>query len=286
MRILYYLLLKPLSLLPLRVLHRLSDLLYLVIYYLVGYRKKVVFDNLHNSFPEKSEAEITYIAKGYYRHLCDYVTEGIRLFSMPKAEAVRRVRLLNPEVPNRIAAEGRGVIFVTGHYADWEMGSTALDPQLQHKLCIIAAPIKNKFLEKKINAYRTRCGALTVSRQEIIGFMRQTGNAVNATVFLSDQAPPNSHGHYYRTTFLNQKTSVVLGTEILAKRYNLPVIFIKQKCIKRGYYTLEAVLLTENPQTTEKYAVTEMHTRLLEEMIREDPKYWLWSHRRWKRDRE
>ncbi len=283
MPVLYYFLLKPLSLLPLSVLHVLSDFLFLVIYYLVGYRKKVVFKNLHSSFPEKNEQEIKSIARGYYRHLCDYIVEGIRLFSMPKAEALRRVKMLNPEVPDRIAAQGRGVIFVTGHYADWEMGSVALDPQLRHKLCIIAAPIKNKFLDKKINAYRRRCGAKIVSRQEIVSFMRKTGTEVNATVFLGDQAPPNNHGNYYWTNFLNQETPVVLGAEMFAKRYNLPVIYIKQKRVKRGYYTMEAVLLTENPQETERYEITEMHTRLLEEMIREEPQYWLWSHRRWKR---
>lgn len=284
-RFLYYCLLKPLSYLPLSVLYRLSDFIFLVIYYLVGYRRKVVFSNLHNAFPEKTETEITRIAKGFYRHLCDWIVESIRIFSMPREEAVRRVRVLNPKVADRVAATGKPVILTAAHYATWEMATVGFGLQLELEPYVIMAPIKNKFWQKKIVQSRTRFRTRYLKMRGIRSFLSARHPHPVGVVFVGDQAPPDSTGRYYWTTFLNQETPVMLGTERFAKIYDLPVIYMKQQRIKRGYYTLEMIPLTDTPKATETFEITEMHTRLLEEIILDAPRFWLWSHKRWKRKR-
>lgn len=284
-KILYYLFLKPLSLLPLSILYILSDVTCFVMYRVIGYRKKVVFTNLRNSFPEKTEAEITKIAKGFYSHLCDIVVESVRIFSISKEEALRRCVVLNPEVADKLAKEGRSIVFSAGHYLTWEMAATSFAMQFEHWPLGLIAPVKNKFLQEKIITSRTKYGTGVVLMHEARAFIEENKHNLIAPVFIGDQAPSSNEGHYYWTTFLNQETPVMLGTEKYAKQYDWPVIFLRQRKVKRGYYTVELVLLEENPQETAEYEITEKHTRFLEGMIMEKPEYWLWSHKRWKRKR-
>lgn len=281
-QILYYLILKPLSLLPLPVLHLLSDFIYLILYKIIGYRKKVVFSNIRHSFPEKTEKEIKEIADGFYAHLCDMMVESIRIFSISQEEAIKRCRVINPEVSNRFAEQGRSVLFAAGHYAVWEMAATGFDPQFKHWPFGLIAPIKNKFFFDKFVSSRTKFGTGVVVMQQVSQFMEKHQDKLIAPVFIGDQSPNDPKKRLYWTTFLHQNTPIMLGAEKYAKQYDMPVIFLRQKRVKRGYYTVELILLEEHPRTTAEFEITEKHTRVLEEMIREEPRYWLWSHRRWK----
>lgn len=286
--ILYYLIIKPLSLLPLPILHLVSDFLYFVIYRIVGYRKKVVFVNLRNSFPEKSEKEIEGIASKFYHHLCDTLIESIKLFSISKKEIIKRCKVLNPEVSDRFAKEGRHVAVITGHYANWEIAATSFGAQMMHTPLGLIAPIKNKFFYEKMVKSRTRFGTDVVSMwdfKDIIDDRIKNSEGVIAPSFVGDQAPSSNKKKLYWTTFLNQDTPVMLGVEKYAKQYNLPVVFVKIDRVKRGYYELRYVLLEENPQATQTFEITEKHTRFLEKIIKNKPELWLWSHRRWKHKR-
>lgn len=283
--ILYYLFLKPLSLLPLWVLYRISDFFYFVIYYIVKYRKKVVFQNLKNSFPTKSNKEIEAIAKEFYSHFCDLIIESLKYFSMSEKQLRRRYEIVNPQFFEPYAKQNKNIILTAGHYGNWEWLAVSLPFHCpKHLILGIYKPLKNKFFNKKMYISRSKTGLKLISPREVPAAFEKHKNILNASAFLTDQTPSNPLQCYW-TNFLNQDTPVLFGTEKFAVRYNYPVIFGYITKIKRGYYKIEYKLVCENPSETKKYDITEKHTRMLEENIVNAPAYWLWSHRRWKHNR-
>ena len=281
-RLLYYLLLKPLSYLPLSILYGLSDFLYLVLYRIVGYRQKVVRTNLENSFPEKSKREILRIEKQFYHHFFDLIVESIRLFSIGEKELTKRNKMINPEVMNQLFDEGKSVIVTGGHFNNWETGAAILGAQIKHHVVGIYAPLSNQFFNTEILKSRERFGMEMLSKKIVKAGFEHNKNKFTATIFATDQSPTHSKSVHW-TTFLNQPTAVLLGSEVFAKEYNYPVVFMFVSKVKRGYYEIEARLLEKNPTHTMDGEVTEKHTRWLETMILETPHYWLWTHKRWKR---
>lgn len=283
-RILYYLILLPLSKLPLSALYKLSDFMYLVLYRGLGYRTKVVFGNLRNSFPEKSEVEIKAIGDEFYRFFCDQLVETIRLFSMSKEELYERCKMKDIELFHRHFAEGRSVIIAGGHYNNWELVAMGLCAQVPHEGVALYHPLKNQFFNQKLQDSRSRFGLEMVPTRDSRTFFADNKERLIATVFGTDQAPSNPRNAYW-TIFLNQETPVFWGSERYAKEYDWPVVFIKVNRVGRGYFTVETLDVSSDPRSTAEGEITETHTRILEKIIREKPDYWLWTHRRWKRTR-
>ena len=283
--LLYYLLLKPLSLLPTRVLYGLSDGLYVLVYRVFGYRKRVVLTNLRNSFPDKSEAEIRAIAGTFYRQLCDWVVESIRNFSIPLDEAMARFRVVNPELLDPYFEQGRHVALLTNHYANWELLPLGGDPYIQHHAIGIYAPLNNAFFDRKIIESRTRHGAGVHSKHDVRAMLERGFDVPVILCFIADQAPRRATGDHLWTTFLHQDTPVMRGAEKIATEHDWPVVYGRTTRVKRGYYRFELQLLTDRPRELPPYAITQRYSDLLEAQIREAPAYWLWSHKRWKRRR-
>lgn len=283
-RILFYLFLLPLSKLPLSVLYNLSDITFLLIYRIAGYRTKVVRQNLRNSFPEKADEELKSIEKAFYRHLCDIIIESISMISMSKAEAISRMRMKNPELLESYAQANQSVIIVAGHYNNWELAALALAPQSVHQIIGFYTQITDRFMELKVRESRGKFGILLVPTKEVSECFKAHENNLIAPLFGADQSPSNiSNAHW--VTFLHQETAVAGGTEYYAKKYNYPVLFGKIEKIKRGFYEFELIVLTDNPKDTLQGEISEMHTRKLESIIRQKPEFWLWTHRRWKKKR-
>ena len=281
-RILYYLVLKPFSHLPLSILYYFSDVLFFFIYHVTGYRKSVVNSNLRNSFPEKSVAEIESIQKAFFIHLCDIIVESVRLFSMPLEELKQRFKIINTEILDKYYKEGRSVILVGGHYNNWEIAAMAFDVSVPHHAIGIYTPLNDKFFDKKFGESRTKYGVEIITKSMVPRSFISNKNKLTMTIFGADQSPTYSKQVHWMT-FLNQQTAVFLGTESFAVKYNYPVVFIKINKTKRGYYEGVLELLNENPGSSKKGEITEAHTRCLEKIIIENPSYWLWSHKRWKR---
>ncbi len=285
-RLLYYLIIKPLSLLPMWLLYRVSDLIFAVVYYLISYRKKVVIENLTRSFPKKSKQEIRQITKQFYRHFCDIIVESVKLFSISDAEALRRCTPSGTELLHRLHAEGRSAIIIAGHYNNWELAVLRFKPLVPHRVLGIYSPMKNVFFNQKIYKSRTKFGLELVSVKDVKTTFEALKNEANIMVFGADQSPSRTSKNHYWTTFLNRDTAVFYGAEKYAHTYNLPVIFAKINKIKRGYYKFELILIEENPADTPYGEITEKHVRLLEQQITAQPEYWLWTHKRWKIKRE
>jgi len=283
-RILYYIFLKPLSILPLSVLYIFSDILYLLLYKILGYRTSVVRTNLKNSFPEKSEKELQKIQSAFYRHLCDIIIESVKLFSISKQELQKRFYIKNPEIVKKYFLKGQNIILVGGHYNNWEILAISLDFLLPHQAVGIYSPLKNKFFNEKLAASRSKFGVQLITKSEVRTCFQQKTTKPTMTVFGADQSPTYSKKVYW-TNFLNQETAVAIGTEFFSVKYNYPVIYINVTKLKRGYYEGELKLLAENPAKLQDGEITKRHTEYLEKVIRKNPQYWLWSHKRWKRQR-
>lgn len=275
-----------LSKLPYWLLYHISDLMYILIYHIFGYRKKVAFKNLKNSFPEKSEEEIQEIAKRFYRYFPDLIVEVIKMFSISKTEVEKRIELINPEEIYRHFDQGKAVIGVTAHYGNWELGIHRLSLMTEQPRLVIYKPLNNKTFNQIYNDVRTRFGATMVPMKQILRHIVRLKNTPHISMFVADQTPLYQDSDYFMT-FLNQETLVYTGTERIAKMTNNPVVFchIGRK-EKRGYYFCKFTTLVENPSEYGDHEITNIHNEFTEQIIRENPPYWLWSHNRWKRQRK
>ena len=279
--LLYYLFIKPLSLLPMWILHVKSYTLYLIVYKLIGYRKKVVYDNLNRSFPEKSNKEIKKIMDAFFLHLCDLIMEAIKGFSMSEAEVNKRMKFTNIELINSHCKEGKHAMAVGGHYGNWEMFALAIGKATDYNPLALYTPMTNEFFNKKFKESRGKYGLEMLSVSDIRNKINSFLKDPYLVIFGADQSPRKNQRAYW-TNFLNQETGVQYGAEKFAKEFKAAVFFFNIYKVKRGYYEVDIQMICANAEETEYGYVTEMHTKLLEKVVKEQPEYWLWSHKRWK----
>ena len=279
----YYLLILPVSLLPYPLLYLISDIFCLIMYRVIGYRKEVVFTNLKNSFPDKGEQELKQIMSGFYRHLSDITMESIKGFTISEKQLRKRLVIKNPEFSNYFADKGQSIIFVGGHYNNWEICAQAFAMYSNHKCIGIYKPLSNAFINDKIYTSRSKYGMHLISMMQTKKSFEE-GTQAKAIVFGSDQNPANpKRAHWVQ--FLNQDTGVLFGVERYAKEYNWPVVFVSISKVKRGHYEVEYALITDSPTEQPHGKITEDFTKRLEQDIINQPQYWLWSHKRWKHKR-
>jgi len=273
------------TLLPLRILYVFSDLLYLLLYYFPSYRREVVSSNLKNAFPEKTDKERKAIEKKFYRHLADLFIETFKLTHMSKAQLMRRCTISNHEILDKLLKDKRDTIAVLGHYNNWEW-LTIVPEFINYKFISIYKPLQNKLFDKFINKLRSKFGTTLAPMSFIIReLMNNRNNNINTlSAFISDQTPIITEIKYW-TSFLNQDTPVYMGTEKIASKYDMAIVFFHLRKIKRGHYNLNIELLFEHTAGLPDHLITDTHVRRLEEIIREAPEYWIWSHRRWKHKR-
>ena len=286
--IVYYLLILPISRLPMAVLYRLSDFLFLLVFSAVGYRRKVVAENFARSFPEKAPAERARLERDFYHHFCDLIVESFKSFTISDAEIRARFRVLNPEILEPYFRAGKSVVLAGGHYNNWEWFGVGLRQQISHRAVAIYKPLSNRFLDGKMRETREKFGLEMLPMREVPEFFRQAAADPKtepfAMIFGGDQSPGDPRKAHWMK-FLNQDTGVVFGTEKYAKEYDLPVFFGLIRKVSRGNYTFEMSLVTETPREAKAGGVIGEVARRLEAEIRKDPRYWLWTHRRWKHRR-
>jgi Kdo2-lipid IVA lauroyltransferase/acyltransferase len=274
------------SLLPFRLLYCLSDIVFVILYYVVGYRKKVVHENLTKSFPKKSSTEIILLQKEFYRHLCDLFLESFKSLTIRKEAMLQRCTIEEDSLQRlqNYYHQKQSIILVLGHLGNWEWAGNTFSLLCKQPLYVIYHPLHNRYYNQFILAIRTRFGTRLIEMKNTFRDMLAHKEMITATAFIADQTPPPDHAYW--TTFLNQDTPIFWGTEKIAKKLNYPVIYVGIKKIKRGYYTISAQTLCENPATTTLGEISECHTRTLELAILQQPSTWLWSHRRWKHKRK
>ncbi len=270
-----------LSLLPFRVLYLFSDAVFIILFYVIHYRKKVVEENLRNSFPEKSLKELQQIERTFYGYLADIMVESVKMISITEKELKKRFTLNNPELLDTFFNRQKSVLGALGHYGNWEMAALILGFSTQKKKLFIYKPLENKIFDDFFKNMRSRFGSMPVTMKATLRTLVTLKNEPKLTVFVSDQTPVREETQYF-TPFLNQPTAVFLGIEKMAKMTNDPVIFCDIRVHKRGYYSCTFVPLITEPKLSAEHEITDAHVQYLEKVIREAPAYWLWSHKRWK----
>jgi KDO2-lipid IV(A) lauroyltransferase len=284
----YYILLPFIyitSLLPFWVLYIISDFLYIVLYYLIRYRRKVILQNLQNSFPEKTDEEIAIICKRFYHYFCDFFLETIKMLTISKKSILSRCKFTpkTAAIYSKFADERKSTILVMGHFGNWEWACNAFNLQSRQQLFVIYHPISNKYFDDLMHRIRTRNNTRLIAMKDTYREMTANKLGINVTAFVSDQTPPPNNAHWIK--FLNQDTPVFKGVEVIAKKMKLPVVYCAVKKIKRGYYEIDSDILIEDSENVPDSVISEIHTRRLERDIIRQPEIWLWSHKRWKHKR-
>jgi KDO2-lipid IV(A) lauroyltransferase len=278
----FYALNFVITLLPLKLLYIFSDLLFLVLYYFPSYRRKIVAENLKNSFPSLSETERHKIEKRFYRHLSDLFIETLKLTHLSNKNLKKRYTFSNPELLERLYDSGRDLVIVHSHYNNWDW-LVCLPLYTKYAIITIYKPLQNRLFNDFINKLRTRNNVILTPMTHVIrNIVENRKQGIRSLYgFLADQSPAKPDIRY-RTTFLNQDTPVYLGIEKIAQKYNMPVVFFKVHKVRRGFYNLTAELLFENTKDLPEHLITETHVKKLDSLICEKPEYWVWTHRRWK----
>ena len=237
---------------------------------------------MKRSFPEKSDRELFRLQHKFYLHFADILVEGIKNLTISKSALLRRFQVSNPEVMQELYAKNKSVLLVSGHYNNWEFMITAQDLLFPHKAIGIGQPLTAKFWDKKINARRSRFGMHVVHSKNFKEELAKYSEPV-AILMLSDQSPPDSRKSFWME-FLNQPTPVLFGVEQLAHTLDTAVVYFETEKVRRGKYMVHLKVITETPRELEYGEITTAHTKELEKTIRKNPAYWLWSHKRWKRE--
>ncbi|MDO6759590.1 lysophospholipid acyltransferase family protein [Tamlana sp. 2_MG-2023] len=280
--IIVYPILWLISILPFRLLYLISDGVYILLYHIIGYRKKVVTENLKLVFPDKPEDEILAIRKKFYKHLCDMFLEMAKTMSISKASLEKRFVLKNPEAINRFEEVNKSVLLMYGHYASWEWSS-----QLQNLTDFpgfaVYKKLANKYFDKMVRDIRSKFNTSLISTRETVGAITQSErNGVKSVIaFLSDQSPRLSKEVYWNE-FMGIEVPCFTGAERLAKKLDLAIAYLKITKVKRGHYEAEIMMLSENPKESPDYELTDMFLREVEKQIYEAPEFYFWTHKRWK----
>ena len=289
MQFLLYLILYPIlwiiSILPFPILYLVSDFVYVVVYYIIGYRKKTVRENLTLAFPNLSKEELLKIEKKSYHHLCDTFLEMIKTMTISREEMNKRYVFTNMEVYLNLEKKGKSIALMCAHYASYEW-AVSMNHHINFIGYGIYKKIANKYFDKLVRDIRSKFKAVLISTKETKSTIEYNAknNILGVFGFASDQTPRFSQNLYW-DSFLGIETPIHTGAETLAKRYDMNVIFLKGKKVKRGYYEASFEVLSEDVQSVPDFKISELFTRKVEEQIREAPEFYLWTHKRWKHKR-
>ena len=270
-----------LSLLPMWLLYPLADGLALLLYYVIGYRRKVTRSNLRLAFPEKTEEELVRIEKKFYRNFVDNFIETIKLLSASQAFIKKRFAIDNPEILDNFYAQGRKCQLHLGHSFNWEVANAAMPLICRYPFIVAYMPVENKFFERLLLHLRGRTGSILLPATRMQRAILPYRNTQYLLTLVADQAPGNPSQSYW-LNFFGHPTPFVRGPERGARIGDIPAVFVRFYKTRRGYYRVSLTTLSEHPANLPEGELTRHYRTMLEDAIRQDPDLWLWSHRRWK----
>jgi len=274
--------LRLLSRVPLPILYILSDFLFFVSFYLVRYRRKMVNKNLLNSFPDKTLSERNQIEKQFYRDLCDYGVETVKLLTISEQELKKRMVYKNPEIVQQFADKNQSILLLTSHQFNWEWLLVSGCLYLPFGVDYVYQRQSSKTFDRFSHVGRGRFGAFPIERSHVGRESLRRKNILRGVAVMADQFPGRSSDKKYWTKFMNQPTAFFLGLGQLAYLTQYPAVFFGVKKIRRGYYEAEGVLVSEPPYEKESQQIVEDYVKATERIINQYPAGWLWSHNRWK----
>jgi KDO2-lipid IV(A) lauroyltransferase len=290
MQFLLFLLIYPvlwlISILPFPVLYLLSDGIFVLVYYIIGYRKKTVRENIAIAFPNLSDVERLVIEKKSYHHLCDIFLEMAKTMTISRKEIDKRFVFTNMETYLELEKQGKSIALLMAHYASYEW-SISINHHINFIGYGVYKKLANKYLDKLVRAIRSKFKAELIATKETRFVIEQNkiDHVLGLYGFISDQTPRKSGiMHWY--TFLGVETPIHIGAETLAKQYDMNVVYLKVRKVKRGYYEATLEVLSEDVHSVSDYEISELFIRKVEQQIYEAPEYYLWTHKRWKHKKE
>lgn len=285
-----YVLFYTLSLLPFRILYGMADIGYVLLYYIIRYRRGVVRKNLVTAFPEKSIDDIKTIERKFYHWFCDYFLEAIKLLSISEKELHRRFTIINSEEVEQCFQEGQDVAAILGHYCNWEwLSCVGMKLPPERETGLIYHPLRNKtfdYLFRKLRSHEQN--SHVIPKKDILRYVvtKKREGVRNICGYISDQGPKWTNIHLWLPFLNHEYTPVFTGGERIMRKMNNAVFYVEMSRPKRGYYTATYKLITREPNTLPADDITRRFFCLLEETIRQEPAFYLWSHNRWKRTKE
>lgn len=269
------------GIIPFPLLYLFSDLIRFILQDIVGYRKKVIEENLRSCFPELSNEEFRKLVKSAYVNLADVMVEGIKAFTMTPAQVRKRHFIVNPELIDKYLNEGKSIIAVPTHFNNWEWGSLSPGLFTSHPIVAFYKPLTNKHIDKFVQKSRSKFGTQLASIYKTGFVFERNSKTPSVYIMAADQSPTNARKSYW-VNFLGRETAFLHGPEKYARHLDAPVLYGDVQRVKRGYYTLEISVLAESPLELPDGEITSRYAAKLEEVIHKNPGNWLWSHRRWK----
>lgn len=285
-----YVLFYTLSLLPFRILYGMADIGYVLLYYIIRYRRGVVRKNLVTAFPEKSIDDIKTIERKFYHWFSDYFLEAIKLLSISDKELRRRFTIINSEEVEQCFQEGQDVAAILGHYCNWEwLSCVGMNLPPEREIGLIYHPLRNKtfdYLFRKLRSHEQN--SHVIPKKDILRYVvtKKREGVRNICGYISDQGPKWTNIHLWLPFLNHEFTPVFTGGERIMRKMNNAVFYVEMSRPKRGYYTATYKLITREPNTLPADDITRRFFCLLEETIRQEPAFYLWSHNRWKRTKE
>ena len=272
---------KTISRLPFSLLYFLSDVASFILFHIVRYRRHISYQNIRNSFPDKTEQQIEYIQKSTYRHLTDSLVETIKAKTISDSEIASRVKLEGFEEIQHLVRKGKSVFMLTAHTAPTEWVSFAAHLKYDFVIDPVYKPIHSKSLDKFIFSMRSRHQSTPIPYKALAKDVILRKSAKRSIAMLAD-LEPRARDQSLDIKFLNQSTRFFLGSEKIIKLTGFPAFFIAIKKTTRGHYQANAIRLSLNPKNLEPHVLTKKYACCVEELIVNNPPTWLWTHKRWK----
>lgn len=269
------------SLLPFWVLYRVSDFFCFIIYRVIGYRKKVVTENLKNSFPEKTEEEIRTITQRFYQNFCDTWIEMIKMISINKNTLAKRIQH-DFSLLEELYKTGQSVQIFAGHFMNWEYTTASVPNNQPYPLLGVYMPVGSKIFDRLIQYLRSRYGTILLRAGHVARDMEPWKNKPHLMGLIADQSPSNpQQAHWFY--FMNQPAGFIRKPWVLIRRQKQPAVYLKVNRLKRGYFFYEVLPITLDPANADDKEMALRYRDLLEADIRNNPDNYLWTHRRWKK---
>ncbi len=273
------------GLIPFPLLYLFSDFIRFILQRVAGYRKKVILQNLQETFPEMDEKKRKKLLSEIYRNLADITVESLKGFSMSARQVRKRHYIKNPELIESYILQGRSVIGLPAHFNNWEWGSLSPGLFVKHPIIAFYKPLSNKYIDRFLKRSRSKFGTTLSSIYITALTFERNAQIPSIYVMAADQSPTNRRKSYW-VPFLGRDTAFLHGPEFYARKHDIPVFYVDVQRVRRGYYTLEVSLLTDIPCELPDGEITRRYAAKLEEAILATPGSWLWSHRRWKMKKE
>ena len=286
MQLLAFILIYPflwiISHLPFRLLYFVSDILYVFMFHVFGYRKKTVKMNLELVFPEKTDIERNKIIKAFYHHLCDMILEAIKSMNISVDDMKARFKFTNIDLIKNYEKQNKSISLMCAHYGSWEW-IFILQSYTTHKTYAIYKRLSNKYFDRLVRKIRARYNSYLITTKEAVSVLVENKKKGLLTIngFVSDQTPKKNKAYHWKE-FMGIKVPVHTGAEMLSKKLDMPVVFFSVKRVKRGFYETTFETLADSPKKINDYEITDKFLKLVEKQIYEAPEYYLWTHKRWK----